>query len=451
MIVRKTRVVCVLLAAVCVAALGAQEAGPPSGRFAFSDGRGQTIALTIAQADGVAGFTWPDSVDGGWDTALLGVQIGADANAVGPYVEIGAGGMSDRQYFAPGDSGLRWLNLSSIRGTAVGTRIALRAEGLTFSAPEASLRLFAGSPDLSKSVLVLAPHPDDAEIAAFGIYANRRASVVTVTAGNAGAPTYEAVFDDPEEHYLFKGRIRLIDSITIPLQGGIPPERTFNMGYFDARIAAMYEKQGEIIPEMYRGNSDINVYRKENIGALLPKRARESKWSNLVDDVLALLKKVKPAVIVAPHPQLDTHRDHQYTTVALREALARWDEPVTLLLYTNHADRNRYPYGPAGTLMSLPPPPAADVLVDRVYSHPVSPALQRLKLFALESMHDLRYTPTRQYQFARPDARTVVPEKIGPEPDITYLRRGPRSNELFYVYDRDSFGKMIEVFLTSRR
>ena len=299
-------------------------------------------------------------------------------------------------------------------------------------------------------MLVLAPHPDDAEIAAFGIYANRRATVVTVTAGNAGAPTYEAVFDNLPELYLFKGRIRLIDSITVPLQGGIPPDRTFNMGYFDARVAAMYEKRDEVVPEMYRQNSDINVYRTVNVGSLLPKRPRDSKWSHLVDDTLAVLKKVKPEVIVAPHPQLDTHRDHQYTTVALSEALARWKNPVMLLLYTNHADRNRYPYGPAGTLMSLPPPPPGEVALDRVYSHPVPASLQRLKLFALESMHDLRYTPSRQFQLARPELRTMTVEKTGPEPDITYLRRAPRSNELFYVYNRESFAEMVGRFLAAR-
>ena len=211
-----------------------------------------------------------------------------------------------------------------------------------------------------------------------GCTRNRNATVVTVTAGNAGSPTYEAVFDDPGEQYLFKGRIRVIDSITIPWQGGIPPERAFNMGYFDARLAEMYDKRDAVVPEMYRPNTDINVYRRENLGSLLPLRPRESTWGNLVEDTLTLLKKVKPAVIVAPHPQLDSHRDHQYTTVALSEALARWNRPVTLLLYTNHADRNRYPYGPAGTLLSLPPPPPGDVVIDRVYSHPVSPALQRL-------------------------------------------------------------------------
>jgi LmbE family N-acetylglucosaminyl deacetylase len=423
---------------------------PPPGTFTFQDGRSRTLDATVADVDGVPGIVWPELVDGRWDTALLGVQVNVDAASATPYVEIAAGGMSDRQYFAPGDSGERWLNVTFLRGAMVGTRVSLRGDGVSFTAPQARLRLFDGGFDLSKAVLVLAPHPDDAEIAAFGLYANRNASVVTVTAGNAGAPTYEAVFDDPGDLYLFKGRIRVIDSITVPWQGRIPPERAFNMGYFDARIAEMFDKREAVVPEMYRPNTDINVYRRENFSSLLPLRPRESKWGNLVEDMLEVLRKVKPAVIVAPHPQLDTHRDHQYTTVALSEALARWNRPVALLLYTNHADRNRYPYGPAGTLLSLPPPPPGDVRLDRIYSHPVPAALQRVKLFALESMHDLRFSPTRQYQLAREELRAAAPEKPGPEPDITYLRRGPRSNELFFVYDRDSFNAMVKDFLARR-
>ena len=423
---------------------------PPPGTFTFQDGRSRALDVTVADVDGVPGIVWPELVNARWDTAMLGVQVNVDAASATPYVEVAAGGISDRQYFAPGDSGERWLNLTFLRSAMVGTRVSLRGDGVAFTAPQARLRLFDGDFDLSKAVLVLAPHPDDAEIAAFGLYANRNASVVTVTAGNAGAPTYEAVFDDPGDLYLFKGRIRVIDSITVPWQGRIPPERAFNMGYFDARLAEMFDKRDAVIPEMYRPNTDINVYRRENIGELLQLGPRESKWSNLVEDVLSLLKKVKPAVIVAPHPQLDTHRDHQYTTVALSEALARWNRPVALLLYTNHADRNRYPYGPAGTLLSLPPPPPGDVRLDRIYSHPVPPALQRIKLFALESMHDLRFSPTRQYQLAREELRAAAPEKPGPEPDITYLRRGPRSNELFLVYDRDSFNGMVKDFLARR-
>ena len=439
-------------------------AAPAPGTFTFRDGRSRVIDLPIADVGGTTGIAWPELRDEAneddeeedegddWDTALLGVQItAADPAFTAPYVEISAGSRTERQYFPPGDAGERWLNLTFLGSTKTGTRVSLRGEGVAFTASAARLRLFDAGVDLSKTILVLAPHPDDAEIAAFGLYANRKASVVTVTAGNAGAPTYEAVFDDPADQYLFKGRIRLIDSITVPWQGGIPPARAFNMGYFDARIAEMHDKRDAVVPEMYRPNTDINVYRSGNIGELLPMKPRESKWGNLVDDMVSLLKKVKPTVIVAPHPQLDTHRDHQFTTVALAEALERWDRRATLLLYTNHADRNRYPYGPAGTLMSLPPPPPGDVQIDRVYSHPVPVAVQRIKLFALESMHDLRMSPTRQYQLAREDPRALAPEKPGPEPDITYLRRGPRSNELFFVYDRAGFVEMVGGFLNSRQ
>jgi len=443
----------VLMALLLSGPLYGQGAATQERRFTFSDGRSRAIDVTLAKADAAATLTWPDT-GGDWDTALLMVEVSTDPAALAPYIEISTGGVSDRQYFGAGDSGQRWLNLSFLRSNLKpGSIVTIRGEGIAATAGLASLRLFAAAPDLSRSVLILAPHPDDAEIAAFGVYAQRRASVVTITSGNAGVPTYESVFDDLADLYLFKGRIRVIDSITVPWQGGIPPERTFNMGYFDARLAQMHDKRNEVIPEMYRPNSDIAVYRRENIGSLLPKRSRESRWENLVDDTLAILKKVNPSVIVAPHPQLDTHRDHQFTAVALGEALARWRKRVTLLLYTNHADRNRYPHGPAGTLMSLPAPTdmSGDVQSDGVYSHPVTPSLQRLKLFALESMHDLRYTPTRQYQLAKGDERAVTPEKAGPEPDITYLRRAPRSNELFYVYDADSFASMIKQFLGGRK
>lgn len=66
-------------------------------------------------------------------------------------------------------------------------------------------------------------------------------------------------------------------------------------------------------------------------------------------------------------------------------------------------------------------------------------------------MHDLRFSPTRQYQLALGDGRAIAPEKEGPGPDITYLRRGPRSNELFFVYDRASVTRMMDAFLAPWR
>ena len=430
---------------------------PEADTFKFRDGEGRTQSVALDAAGNAGAMTWPDSAGAGWDTALLGVSLapgpGGEANVL-PFVEISAAGVSDQQYFASGETGPRWLNLSFLRGKVTsGTRVSFRMLGVTITTSVAQLRLFSNEFDLSRRMLVLAPHPDDAEIAAFGLWAYRDATIVTITTGNAGPRSYEAVFDDLPEMYHFKGRIRLIDSITVPWQGGIPPDRTFNMGYFDARLGEMHDKPTTVIPEMYGPNTDIGAYLKYNLGTLLPKRARESTWRNLVDDLETVLKKVKPAIIVAPHPQLDSHADHSFTTVALAEALSRRRQRVPLLLYTNHADRNRYPYGPAGTIMSLPPPLAQDVMIDRVYSHPVSADLQRQKLFALESMHDLRSSPSRLYSVEIGEDRTLEPENQGPPVvgGVNYLRRAPRSNELFFVYDQATLKPTIDAFLTAWR
>jgi LmbE family N-acetylglucosaminyl deacetylase len=423
--------------------------------FVFRDGGSRVVPVSLVEAGDTRTIIWPDTRATPWDTAILQATVRADIEATAAFVEVTSGGASVRQYVRPGDAGVRWVNVGALREQlTAGASVTLRGSGVQIAAGAATLRLFASRLDLSRPMLVLAPHPDDAEIGAFGLWANRRrATVVTVTAGNAGPLNYEAVVDDPVEHYRLKGRLRVIDSITVPWIGGIPPERTFNMGYFDARLAEMHDNPARVVPEMYGPNTDIGVYLQDNLATLLPKRSRPSTWRNLVDDIDRILRRVKPSVIVAPHPQLDAHRDHQFTTVALAEAMARRRTRATLLLYTNHADQNRYPYGPAGTLVSLPPPIARGAVLDAVYSHPVSPELQRLKLFALEAQHDLRVSPSRLYQLVLGEGRTEPPEKVGPSATggVNYLRRGPRANELFYVYDQNTVRPMLDAFLQAWR
>lgn len=446
--------------------LSSQTPPPPEVvDFTFREERSQWVAAEVTTTGAGLELGWPDTAQADWDTALLAIGVatlpvpaadspGSPAAAAGlPFIEITSGTYLDRQYFRAGESGTRWLNLSHLRGSvSPGSRVTLRPEGLAVGAGTTTLRLFSSKPDLSKDVLVLAPHPDDAEIAAFALYATTASTVATVTSGNAGAATYEAVFggDQAAEQYHFKGRVRVIDSITVPWQGGVPPERALNLGYFDARLGTMFETPGAVVAEMYGPNTDIGAYLQYNVSPLAGKGPRASTWRNLVADIETLIQRVNPSIIAAPHPQLDSHRDHQFTTVALVEALERWGHDVTLLLYTNHADNNRYPYGPAGTLVSLPAI-TQPVELDRVFSLAVPANLQRDKLFALESMHDLRYSPTRQYQLALGEGRTLRPEPEGSGPDITYLRRGPRSNELFLVYDQDTVRPMIDVFLAPWR
>lgn len=443
----------ILAAAVLAGAGWSFAQGTPAGddRYRFAAGRSDERAVTLEATPTGARFTFVGARPG-WDTALLGVRVAAAAPD--PRVDLSAGGARVRQHLDPGGNGLRWLNLTGLRGELKdGVAVELQGEGVTFAAGPATLRTFANGLDLSRRILIVAPHPDDAEIAAFGLYSGRNATIVTVTSGNAGDANYAAEFPDPAQQYLFKGFLRAVDSVTVPWLGGIPPDRTYNLGYFDARLRTMREKPGETVAEMYGPNTDVAPYRRANIGRLLPVGSRANRWPNLVEDLAAILKKVDPQIVVAAHPYLDYHADHRYATVALAEALERWKKRATFLLYTNHADRNLYPYGPAETTVSLPPTalsmptwaPDGELPVQGIYSHPVGPDLRKRKLYALEAMHDLRLAPGEQAACGDPNAprRPDYPRV----PAVDYFRRGPRPDEVFFVYDRDGVLEVARTFV----
>jgi LmbE family N-acetylglucosaminyl deacetylase len=447
------RRVAILGAALLAVAGWAFAQGTPAGddRYRFAAGRGDEHAVTLEAIPGGARFTWSGARPG-WDTALLGVRVAA--GAPDPRVEASSGGARVQAYLDADARGLRWLNLTGLRAALKdGAVVELQGQGATVEPGPATLRTFANGLDLSRRILIVAPHPDDAEIAAFGLYAGRNATVVTVTSGNAGDANYAAEFPDPAQQYLFKGFLRSVDSVTVPWLGGIPPDRTYNLGYFDARLRTMREKRGETVPEMYGPNTDVAAYRRANIGRLLPVGTRANSWPNLVEDLASILKKVDPQIVVAAHPWLDYHADHRYATIALAEALDRWKKPATFLLFTNHADRNLYPYGPSDTTVSLPPTAlsmptwgaGAELAVQGIYAHPVGADLRKRKLYALEAMHDLRLAPGEQAACGDPNAprRPDYPRV----PAVDYFRRGPRPDEMFFVYDRDGFRDVARTFV----
>jgi LmbE family N-acetylglucosaminyl deacetylase len=418
-------------------------------RYAFAPGRSTEKSIILASTAVGARFLWDAAP--GWDTALLGIRMTGTAPT--SIVDVTAGSARVRQYLDADPRGLRWVNLTGLRAELkAGAPVDIQAQGVVIE-PNVVLRTFANKLDLSQRILVLAPHPDDAEIGSFGLWAGRNATIVTVTSGNAGDANYAADFPDPAQQYLFKGYLRAVDSVTVPWQGGIAPDRCFNLGYFDARLKTMRQKPSEVVPELYGPNDDVAPYRRANVGALLPKGSRKNSWTHLVEDLTAILAKVSPTIVVAPHPYLDNHADHRYTTVALAEALERWRKPATFLLYTNHAASNLYPYGPAGSTVSLPPLAAslpgwaagAELPVQGVYSHTVDSDLQRRKLYALETMHDLRLAPSEQASCGDPNAprRPDWPRT----PAVDYFRRGPRPDEVFFVYDREGLRSVVREFV----
>jgi hypothetical protein len=407
--------------------------------FAAADSVTHVVRLSRV-ADGV-GFTWPRTITQ-WDTALLAVRSwGAEQD---PYVEVSVGDFRIQQYLDTNALGVRWLNLSGLREQlAGGAEVIIRTHAVTLEAETARLRLFDNRLDLQQRILVIAPHPDDAEVAAFGLYADRQASVVTATAGNAGDMNYRASVSDPAQHYALKGYLRAVDSVTVPWQGNIPPERTANLGYFDGRLDAMYLAPKQTIPEVYSANTDVAPYRRANLSKLVSSTARSNTWQHLVEDLVEVLRKVNPGIVVMPDPRLDAHPDHEFTSVALVQALEQWQGNPIFLLYTNHADSDHYPYGPAGTAVSLPLGEGY-ISVQKVYSHPTAHALQIRKLFALESMHDLRLSPDEQITCSATIAHRPDYPRIS---DVDYFRRAPRANELFFLFDKAGVRTAIQDFL----
>ena len=410
--------------------------------FATADSVTQVIRLSRTP-DGVR-LTWPRTASR-WDTALLAVRSWGAVHD--PWVEVSAGELRIQQYLDPNAVGVRWLNLAGLREQlAAGAEVIIRTHGVTLEAETATLRLFDNHLDLQQRILVIAPHPDDAEIAAFGLYADRQTTVVTVTAGNAGDMNYRASVSDPAEHYSFKGYLRAVDSVTVPWQGNIPPERTANLGYFDGRVDAMYLAPKQTVPEVYGANTDVAVYRRANLSKLVSSALRSNSWQHLVEDLVEVLRKVNPEIVVMPDPRLDIHPDHEFTSVAVDQALEQWQGKAVFLLYTNHADNNHYPYGPAGTVVSLPLS-ERHLSMQKIYSHPTAHALQIRKLFALESMHDLRLSPDEQMTCSSPTMAHRPDYPRSPEED--YFRRAPRANELFFVLDRTGVHAAIQEFLAN--
>jgi hypothetical protein len=101
--------------------------------------------------------------------------------------------------------------------------------------------------------------------------------------------------------------------------------------------------------------------------------------------------------------------------------------------------------------MSLPPitPETEDIPLQRVFSYETDQELQTRKLFALESMHDLRLSPDEQSTCDAPNFQRR-PEDYPRAIEEDYLRRAVRANEIFYVFDRSGVQQLVRNFLSTR-
>jgi LmbE family N-acetylglucosaminyl deacetylase len=384
------------------------------------------------------GFEWPPGIGG--DTGFLELDL-VEARRLEPAVALSQGAVEIEQVFEDGARGRRFFDVSPLLRAATAGTVSLVGDGVRWRTGAARLYTFRNPSVAGLRVLVVAPHPDDAEIAAFGVYSSADADVVTVTSGDAGAQGFGVLFPEPGEHYRVKGWIRTWDSITVPFFGGVAPGRARNLGYYDATLGRLYGRRPHAVEPPLAALERPGFYRELNVDPVLKARPFAATWPSLVADLAAELERVQPRVVVAPHPLLDRHRDHQFASIALLEALESWTGDVELWLYTNHAIENEaWPLGPRSALTGLPPWSGGDLFFSRIYSHALDDARQKRKLVALEAMHDLRPFDLREgagdaAATTRRDRAAQARERAD-ERRYDYFRRAPRPNELFFVLTR---------------
>ncbi|MBV1875615.1 MAG: PIG-L family deacetylase [Cycloclasticus sp.] len=372
--------------------------------------------------------------EGRYDSGLIAIHVrhSISGKFLDPFIMITSGDIKRQQYFERSLDGLRYINISDFINT--GEAIVLEAKHCELIADSAEILLFSNPSLDNKKVLIIAPHADDAEIAAFGLYSSQDSSIITITAGEIDAKEYESDGRDSQQASLHKGRLRSWDSIVVPQWAGLKQQNVIQLGYFCMCLKQMHDTPDEAISSKTAGVHDTRVFREFNTQALASDQHGKPTWNALIADLVECIEQIQPDVIVTPHMQLDPHQDHQYSTLALQQALQKIKrKPSALYLYANHlVFSDMFPFGPVNTLASMPPIMDECLEVGSVVSVSLSLEQQRNKAASLAMMHDLQ-TPLRWKKKVRFMLQSwFLNRPLSPYGNDEYLRKAIRSNELFF-------------------
>ena len=366
------------------------------------------------------------------DTLILQLQVRSTwlGRWLDPYVLLG----DDRQDFERGVCGARYLNLSDHLAELQAGQLQLRGRFCRL-ATSATLHV-CSSPDYrQQSLLIIAPHADDAELAAFGLYSQAaHVSIVTLTQGEIEAEAYQRLGLDKAAAAQLKGRLRAWDSLAVPLWGGVAQQRCVQLGYYCLQLPAMLAAPAQVLASRESGECDVRSVRQHNPLRLPADADGQPTGHNLQADLVSLLEHFRPEVVVTPHPELDPHSDHVAATQALLAAIqaSRW-QPKTLLLYANHLhDNDRWPMGPAGNGIALPPALTA-LPAEQLWSLSLSPAQQLDKAMALAMQHDLQGRLPWKKRLRRLIQSALAGRRWPATGDDEFFRKAVRRHELFWV------------------
>jgi LmbE family N-acetylglucosaminyl deacetylase len=178
----------------------------------------------------------------------------------------------------------------------------------------------------NERILIIAPHPDDEVLACGGLIQQALALsdsvwVVYVTAGDGSWPPAWRVtgnlFAGPED-YITLGRARMEEATAGTRALGLDSAQLTFLGYPDAELTRLWQQDWYIPCRSSHTEAITDPYGRNG---------REYTGNNLLDDLMSLLRALKPDRVFAPHP-LDAHPDHWSTAMFLAIARECWRQPA---------------------------------------------------------------------------------------------------------------------------
>lgn len=393
----------------------------------------------------VASMTW-----------MLAVDYRASGRWAMPAVTTKQGGHACfTQYLEPNQSGSRLINLTGITQlddiqlVAERCQLAQNATLLGFTPPE-----FSDGP-----LLILAPHPDDAELAAYGLYQRQQQNswIITLTAGERqkrlDRQYLPGLDTDTASASRRKGEIRAWNSATTPQLAGLTADRLIMLGYFNDTLSGLLAVPDEEIASIEAPELTPAMFRRWNTQPLPTDTPKDTKphgprnrGDDLLEDVVYLIELIQPTNVIVTHPEIDPHGDHRATAQALALALQRTThQPSNILLYANHLKGVRgFPRGPAHAAAGAWPlnQPDSNLGPWRLYSETLSDETIRQKAVALDSMYDLRTSLSLEKRLKRRLARYLsgLPACIWKDyGNHDYFQTHLKAHEVFAMVGAETF------------
>lgn len=273
-----------------------------------------------------------------------------------------------------------------------------------FFPPAPRLGPITALPAHAGPVLVLAPHSDDESLAAGGLLQQFQARgenprVVLVTGGDAFRLAAEAHYRRVGVHapeMLAFGRTRLSESRSALVALGLPPDHLTFLGYPDQGLNRLWQdcwSESNPCSSPTTGVSRVPYAEARTPGSPFAGHA-------LVAELEAIMREVRPGVIVYPHPN-EAHVDHWGLSVlvtAALEELRRTDptwQPPAEWLYLVHRGDWPAPKGFRPQDALLPPAKLADGMT-QWHTLALTPEQVQHKGEAIQAYHT-QYTILRRY------------------------------------------------------